>query len=71
MRRWVRRFGAWYAFVLPALLLYAAFVLYPFLVTIYYSMTDWDGAQPQKNFIGSGQLSTHAGGSADVAFPYP
>jgi ABC-type sugar transport system permease subunit len=52
MRRWVRRFGAWYAFVLPALLLYATFVLYPFLVTIYYSMTDWDGAQPQKNFIG-------------------
>ena len=30
------------------------FVLYPFLSTIYYSMTDWDGAQPVKQFIGFG-----------------
>lgn len=30
-------------FVLPALLLYAVFFLYPFLRTIYLSMTDWNG----------------------------
>ncbi|MFN8469967.1 MAG: sugar ABC transporter permease [Caldilineaceae bacterium] len=52
VRQWFRKYAAAYAFVLPALLTYAVFVLYPFLITIYYSMTDWDGAQPQKNFIG-------------------
>lgn len=52
VRQWLRKYSAAYAFVLPALLIYATFVLYPFLITIYYSMTDWDGAQPQKNFIG-------------------
>ncbi len=30
-------------FVLPALLLYAVFFLYPFLRTIYLSMTEWNG----------------------------
>ncbi len=54
VRHWLRRYAPWYAFVLPALLLYATFVLYPFLFTIYYSLTDWDGAQPQKTFIGLG-----------------
>jgi ABC-type sugar transport system permease subunit len=38
--------------VLPALLLYLYFVIYPFLVSIYYSLTDWDGAQPVKQFVG-------------------
>ena len=41
-----------YLFILPALILYVIFVLIPFFNTIYYSMTDWDGAQPVKNFIG-------------------
>lgn len=49
-----RRTLAGWLFVLPSLLLYAVFVVYPFLVSIYYSMTDWDGAQPVKNFIGLG-----------------
>jgi ABC-type sugar transport system permease subunit len=38
--------------VLPSLLLYVIFVVYPFLVSIYYSVTDWDGAQPVKQFVG-------------------
>jgi ABC-type sugar transport system permease subunit len=41
-----------YAFVIPALLVYAFFVIQPFLYSIYYSLTDWDGAQPVKRFVG-------------------
>jgi ABC-type sugar transport system permease subunit len=38
--------------VLPALLLYLIFVGYPFIQTIYFSLTDWNGVRPTKNFIG-------------------
>jgi ABC-type sugar transport system permease subunit len=51
-RRSVRKATIGYAFVLPALLLYGFFFIYPFVVSIYYSLTDWDGAQPIKEFIG-------------------
>jgi raffinose/stachyose/melibiose transport system permease protein len=51
-RRWVRKATIGYAFVLPALLLYGFFFIYPFVVSIYYSLTNWDGAQPVKEFIG-------------------
>jgi ABC-type sugar transport system permease subunit len=54
LRAWLRRYLAAYLFILPALLLYTLFVLYPFLNTIYFSLTDWDGAQPVKQFIGFG-----------------
>ena len=49
---WVRKNFTSYAFILPALLLYSLFVLYPFVTNIYYSMTDWDGAQAIKTFTG-------------------
>jgi len=49
-----RKAAAGWLFVLPALLLYLFFVIYPFLTSIYYSLTDWDGAQPVKQFIGLG-----------------
>src|SRR4051812_15527023 len=42
------------AFVLPALVIYAAFMIYPFLVSIYYSLTDWDGAAADKGWVGLG-----------------
>ncbi len=51
-RRSVRKATIGYAFVLPALLLYGFFFIYPFAVSIYYSLTSWDGAQPIKEFIG-------------------
>jgi len=51
-RRSVRKATIGFAFVLPALLLYGFFFIYPFVVSIYYSLTDWDGAQPIKEFIG-------------------
>jgi ABC-type sugar transport system permease subunit len=39
-------------FVVPAFLVYAVFVLWPFLNTIYLSFTDWDGAEQTKNWVG-------------------
>src|SRR5688500_18246787 len=52
MTRAQRMAVAGWLFVLPALLLYLYFVIYPFLVSIYYSLTDWDGAQTVKRFVG-------------------
>jgi len=49
---WAHKNFTSYAFILPALLLYSLFVLYPFVTNIYYSMTDWDGAQAIKTFTG-------------------
>lgn len=50
--RALRRALAGWLFVLPSLVLYVVFIVYPFVVSIYYSMTDWDGAKPVKQFIG-------------------
>jgi ABC-type sugar transport system permease subunit len=50
-RHWVR-YRAGYLFVLPALALYAVFMIYPFAQSIYLSFTDWNGAQPVKTFVG-------------------
>ncbi len=52
LRQWLRKYLPSYLFILPALGLYAILVVYSFLSTIYFSMTDWDGAQPVKRFIG-------------------
>lgn len=50
-RRW-NRYRAGLFFVLPAFILYAIFMIYPFLRSIYFSFTDWNGVRPQKNLIG-------------------
>lgn len=39
-------------FLLPALLLYAVFVMYPYLQAIYISLTKWRGLTPTPEFIG-------------------
>lgn len=39
-------------FVAPAFVLYAIFMLYPFSQSIYLSLTNWDGAQAVKHFVG-------------------
>jgi raffinose/stachyose/melibiose transport system permease protein len=39
-------------FLLPALILYAIFVLLPILQGAYYSLFKWNGLQPLTNFIG-------------------
>ena len=46
------RYRAGFLFVLPAFALYAVFMIYPFLQSIYFSFTDWNGVLPEKNFVG-------------------
>ena len=50
-RAW-RRYRAGIFFVLPALLLYLVFMVYPFFQSIYLSFTRWNGANPIKEWIG-------------------
>lgn len=44
----------WYTllFILPAFLVYAGFVLFPAISSIYYSFTSWNGVETNMNFIG-------------------
>lgn len=51
-RRWWNRYRAGILFVLPAMILYAIFVIVPFVQTIYFSFTDWNGVRQVKNWIG-------------------
>jgi raffinose/stachyose/melibiose transport system permease protein len=44
--------GAILLFLLPALALYALFVLYPIVQSARYSLYDWNGLEPLTNFIG-------------------
>lgn len=39
-------------FLLPALAVYAFFMLYPAFSTFYVAVTDWDGIQPAPRFVG-------------------
>ena len=39
-------------FVLPALMLFSIFVVYPFISGIHYSLYDWDGISPDKLYVG-------------------
>src|SRR6185312_5317932 len=48
----LRRFGVQSIFLLPALLIFTAFVIYPLLGSLYYSLTDWDGLSPDLHFVG-------------------
>ena len=43
---------ALYFFVLPGLILYSIFFIYPTLSAIFYSLTDWDGLTADYNFVG-------------------
>ncbi len=39
-------------FVLPALAVYLAFMVYPFFSTVYLSLTNWNGVAEAKDFVG-------------------
>jgi raffinose/stachyose/melibiose transport system permease protein len=39
-------------FLLPALVIFTAFVIYPIVASLYYSLTDWDGLAPALHFVG-------------------
>ncbi|AHM64358.1 MULTISPECIES: carbohydrate ABC transporter permease [Paenibacillus] len=44
------------AFTAPALIFYAIFLLIPTISGMYYSFTDWNGLNPNYNFIGLGNF---------------
>jgi raffinose/stachyose/melibiose transport system permease protein len=39
-------------FIAPGLAIYLIFMVYPFLNTIYLSLTNWNGVDPDKDFVG-------------------
>lgn len=51
-RRFWYKYGVKYLFLVPAAVLYIAFFIYPFIQSICFSLTSWDGAQPVKEFVG-------------------
>lgn len=53
LKKWVSQNQAGYLFILPALILYGLFFLYPFVQSIYISMTSWNGVDPVKTFVGA------------------
>lgn len=50
-RGWVRR-GSVNLMYLPALVLFAVFMIYPFISGIGLSMTNWDGYSPTRAYVG-------------------
>jgi ABC-type sugar transport system permease subunit len=51
-RRFWHRHGVPYLFLLPAALVYALFMVYPFFSSIYLSLTDWNGVAQVKQWVG-------------------
>ena len=56
-RRNMRAMGAAGLFMLPALALYAVFVLFPIVQAARYSLYDWNGLEPLTDFIGLANFS--------------
>ena len=50
--RFFRKYGVGYLFILPTVILYTVFILYPFLGSFYLSLTSWDGVSRSKTFVG-------------------
>ncbi|RED60579.1 MULTISPECIES: carbohydrate ABC transporter permease [Cohnella] len=42
----------WFTFLIPALILYGAFFIYPSAGSLYYSFTDWAGLSKNIDFVG-------------------
>jgi N-acetylglucosamine transport system permease protein len=49
------------AFLAPAVVLYALFVLYPIVESTLISLTRWDGLTPDKEFVGTANFQTMLG----------
>jgi raffinose/stachyose/melibiose transport system permease protein len=45
-------------FLLPALILFLLFVIYPIFRSIYFSMFDWNGLGPAVDFVGLENFKT-------------
>ncbi len=52
LRLWLNQNKYGFLFVFPAFALYFVFFIVPFVQSIYISLTDWNGINPQKIFIG-------------------
>jgi ABC-type sugar transport system permease subunit len=52
VRRWIQKNRTGFLFILPALLFYLLFFVQPFFNTMYYSLTNWNGVDPVKQFVG-------------------
>ena len=52
VRRSWRRHRAGILFILPALILYVVFMVYPFFRSIYFSFTSWNGVTAVKEWVG-------------------
>jgi raffinose/stachyose/melibiose transport system permease protein len=50
--KWIDKNKVGYLFILPALVMYAIFFIKPFITSIYYSLTSWNGYDPVKKFVG-------------------
>jgi raffinose/stachyose/melibiose transport system permease protein len=61
----LRAWGAAALFMLPALALYALFVLFPIAQAARYSLFDWNGLEPLDQFVG---LDNYARALADPVF---
>ena len=55
------RWAAVVLFLLPALALYAVFVLFPIVQAARYSLFNWNGLTPLTDFVGLGELRARAG----------
>ncbi len=52
LKKWLDQNRPGFLFIMPALLLYIIFFIYPFIQSILISLTNWNGVNPQKVFIG-------------------
>ena len=50
----LRRSSTGILFLLPALIIYCAFLVYPVINSLTISLTDWDGLSPIRHFVGMG-----------------
>lgn len=49
---WIKKNTSGLVFILPALVMYGIFFIIPFITSIYYSLTSWNGYDPVKEFVG-------------------
>ena len=49
---WIKKNTTGLVFILPALVMYGIFFIIPFITSIYYSLTSWNGYDPVKEFVG-------------------
>jgi raffinose/stachyose/melibiose transport system permease protein len=54
LRQFWKKYAAGYLFILPTVVLYLLFIVYPFIQSFLFSLTSWDGISKVKPFVGLG-----------------